>query len=65
MPLPPGLKAVTLARVDAEITTGNTPKLGGTGSSSSNWTSGLLGLLMFALAGFCFYLFSQNNTTNQ
>lgn len=63
MPLPAGLKAAALARIDAEIATDKSPKSGA--GNSSNWTSGLLGLLMFALAGFSLYLFNQNNALNE
>lgn len=59
MPFPTGLKAAALARIDTEILAQNSSK---SGNNSNNWTSGLLGLLMFALAGLGLYLFSQNNT---
>lgn len=65
MPLPAGLKAAALARIDAEIAAENASNSRNSSSGSGNWTSGLLGLLMCALAGFALYLFSQNNTTNE
>ncbi len=65
MPLPAGLKAAALARIDSEIADNKSPKPSNPGGSSNKLTGGLLGLLMFALAGLGLYLFSQNNTINE
>ena len=60
MPLPAGLKAAVMAKIDAEIgKTPTAPPTPGTAGSVSR-TAGLLGLLALALAAFCFYLFNQN-----
>lgn len=65
MPLPAGLKAAVMARIDAEIAgTKTTPKATDT-NKSNGLTSGLLGLLALILSGACFYFFNQNQGTQE